>query len=127
LVSATPTAVVLEVAGVRRSFDVAADGEQVYVDSALGPVRLRRIPRFVEPGAQLAAGSLVAPMPGSIAHIEVAVGDHVGAGAPILWIEAMKMRHRIDAPHAGVVAELPIVTGQQIDVGAVLAVVHEED
>jgi propionyl-CoA carboxylase alpha chain len=65
-------------------------------------------------------------MPGSVARIAVAVGDRVRAGAPVLWLEAMKMRHRIDAPADGVVMELPVREGQQIDVGAVLAVVEEE-
>jgi len=49
----------------------------------------------------------------------------VSAGQPILWLEAMKMQHRIDAPSDGVVTELPVKPGQQIDVGAVLAVVTE--
>jgi propionyl-CoA carboxylase alpha chain len=66
-------------------------------------------------------------MPGSIARLAVRVGDRVAAGDPVLWLEAMKMQHRIDAPHAGVVTELPLVAGQQIDVGAVLAVVTEEE
>jgi propionyl-CoA carboxylase alpha chain len=43
-----------------------------------------------------------------------------------LWIEAMKMQHRVDAPTDGVVLRLPAQVGQQIDVGAVLAVVGEE-
>jgi propionyl-CoA carboxylase alpha chain len=55
----------------------------------------------------------------------VAVGDHVRAGDPVLWLEAMKMQHRITAPSHGVVAELLVSEGQQIDVGAVLAVVTE--
>jgi propionyl-CoA carboxylase alpha chain len=65
-------------------------------------------------------------MPGSIAQVAVAVGDRVTAGQPILWLEAMKMRHQVNAPADGVVAELPVTVGQQIDVGAVLAVVTEE-
>jgi propionyl-CoA carboxylase alpha chain len=86
-------------------------------------VTLHRVPRFVDPSAQVAAGSLVAPMPGSVVRIAVEVGDAVTAGQPILWLEAMKMQHRIDAPVDGVVAELPVQVGTQIDVGAVLAVV----
>jgi propionyl-CoA carboxylase alpha chain len=112
---------------VRRTFAVHLAGDEVYVDSALGPVRLRRVPRFVDPAEQVAAGSLLAPMPGSVARLAVAVGDRVRAGEPILWLEAMKMQHRINAPADGVVAELPVSEGQQIDVGAVLAVVNEED
>jgi propionyl-CoA carboxylase alpha chain len=127
LVSAQPHRVVLEVAGVRRAFDVAISGADVHVDSPLGPVTLRRLPRFVDPSEQVAAGSLLAPMPGSVVRIAVAVGDRVSAGDPILWLEAMKMQHRINAPADGVVAELPVSEGQQIDVGAVLAVVSEGD
>ncbi|HET8583729.1 MAG TPA: biotin carboxylase N-terminal domain-containing protein [Jatrophihabitans sp.] len=123
LVAAAPDRVVLDVGGVRRAFDVAIDGDDVYVDSPLGPVTLRRVPRFVDPAEQVAAGSLLAPMPGSVVRIAVAVGDAVKAGDPVLWLEAMKMQHRISAPADGVVAELPVHEGQQIDVGAVLAVV----
>jgi propionyl-CoA carboxylase alpha chain len=56
----------------------------------------------------------------------VGVGQRVRAGDPVLWLEAMKMQHRIDAPADGLVTELPVSEGQQIDVGAVLAVVTEE-
>jgi propionyl-CoA carboxylase alpha chain len=125
LIAADPHRVVLDVGGVRRSFDVHVDGDDVYVDSPLGPVTLRRQPRFVDPAEQVAAGSLLAPMPGSVVRIAVGVGDEVTAGQPILWLEAMKMQHRIDAPADGVVAELPVSEGQQIEVGAVLAVVTE--
>ena len=127
LVSAAPDLVVLDVAGVRHRFQVAVHGADVYVDSALGPVRLPRRPRFVDPAEQVAAGSLLAPMPGSIVRLAVAAGDRVSAGQPILWLEAMKMQHQINAPADGVVSELPVTAGQQIDVGAVLAVVTEEN
>jgi propionyl-CoA carboxylase alpha chain len=126
LVSATPDEVVLDVAGVRHRFDVAVYDGTVYVDSALGPVTLRRVPRFLDPSEQAAAGSLLAPMPGSVVRLAVAVGDRVKAGEAVLWLEAMKMQHKISAPADGVIAELPVCAGQQIDVGAVLAVVTED-
>jgi propionyl-CoA carboxylase alpha chain len=123
LVEAGAERVVLDVAGVRRAFEIASHDGDVYVDSLLGPVALRRLPRFVDPAEQVAAGSLLAPMPGSVARIAVAVGDRVKAGDAVVWLEAMKMQHRINAPADGVVAELPVREGQQIDVGTVLAVV----
>jgi propionyl-CoA carboxylase alpha chain len=123
LVEAGAERVVLDVAGVRRAFEIASHDGDVYVDSLLGPVALRRLPRFVDPAEQAAAGSLLAPMPGSVARIAVAVGDRVKAGDAVVWLEAMKMQHRINAPADGVVAELPVREGQQIDVGTVLAVV----
>jgi propionyl-CoA carboxylase alpha chain len=127
LVSAAPDRVVLDVEGVRRTFEVTIDGDEVYVDSALGPATLHRMPRFVDPAEQVAAGSLLAPMPGSVVRIAVELGQHVTAGEPILWLEAMKMQHRINAPADGVITELPVREGQQIDVGAVLAVVSSEE
>ena len=54
------------------AFDVARYGDLVYVDSALGPVALRPVPRFLDPAEQAAAGSLLAPMPGTVVRLAVA-------------------------------------------------------
>ncbi len=126
LVTAEPGRVVLDVAGVRRTFDVARHDGVSYVDSALGSVALTAAPRFADPDAALAAGSLVAPMPGTVVRLAVRAGDPVKAGDPLLWLEAMKMEHRIAAPADGVVTELPVTVGQQVEVGTILAVVGEE-
>ncbi|MGX7730498.1 ATP-binding protein [Rhodococcus sp. 2H158] len=123
LVAHTERRVVLAIDGVHRQFHVARYGDAVHVDSSLGPVRLRAIPRFVEPSAHVAAGSLLAPMPGSVIRIGAAVGDAVTAGQPVLWLEAMKMEHIVKAPAAGVLTELPVAVGTQVELGAVLAVV----
>jgi propionyl-CoA carboxylase alpha chain len=127
LISAAPDEVVLDVHGVQRRFAVAAYGDEVYVDTAAGGIRFAIPPRFADPSAQVAAGSLRAPMPGTIARIAVAVGSPVRRDEPVLWLEAMKMQHRIDAPVTGIVTELPVRAGQQIDSGTVLAMISEEE
>ena len=122
LVSATADAVVLaDDHGVARRFAVTRHGQDVYVDSAQGPVHLVAQPRFPEPGSAVEKGSLVAPMPGNVIRLGAAVGDTVTAGQPLIWLEAMKMEHSITAPSDGVLAELNVDTGQQVEVGAVLA------
>lgn len=121
LVSATATDVVLRADGVDHTFAVRRYGCDVYVDSARGPVRLTALPRFPEPGSTVEKGSLVAPMPGSVIRLGAAVGDAVTAGQPLIWLEAMKMEHTIAAPVDGVLAELNVKAGQQVEVGAVLA------
>ncbi|HEX2312766.1 MAG TPA: biotin carboxylase N-terminal domain-containing protein [Thermomonospora sp.] len=118
--------VTLETGGVRRDFAVRRAGEEVYVDSDLGPVTLRALPRFVDPSAQVAPGSMVAPMPGTVVRVEVAPGATVAKGQPLVVLEAMKMEHRVAAPSAGVVTELNASEGQQVEAGAVLAVITEE-
>ncbi|MEW1660276.1 biotin carboxylase N-terminal domain-containing protein [Streptomyces sp. NPDC093707] len=118
-------AVVLEVDGLRRPFAVARYGDQVYVDSALGARAFTALPRFPDPAARTEPGSLLAPMPGTVVRIAdgLAEGDRVAAGQPLLWLEAMKMEHRISAPAAGTLTALPARTGQQVEVGTLLAVV----
>jgi propionyl-CoA carboxylase alpha chain len=117
----------IEVDGVARTFRVFADPvdpARVDVESSLGHVALRRKPRFVDPSSQVAAGSLLAPMPGSVIAVRAAVGDVVEEGQPILVMEAMKMQHTIAAPYAGTVTELSATAGQQVEAGVVLAVVE---
>ncbi|BBY41160.1 acetyl/propionyl-CoA carboxylase subuit alpha [Mycobacterium mantenii] len=121
LVSATATDVVLCADGVDHGFSVRRYDSDVYVDSARGPVHLIALPRFPEPGSTVEKGSLVAPMPGSVIRLGAAIGDTVTAGQPLIWLEAMKMEHTIAAPVDGVLAELNVKTGQQVEVGAVLA------
>ncbi|WP_406132033.1 biotin carboxylase N-terminal domain-containing protein [Streptomyces sp. NBC_00989] len=75
------------------------------------------------------AGSLTAPMPGTVTVVKVAVGDQVAAGQSLLVVEAMKMEHVVSAPHAGTVAELDVKPGATVAMDQVLAVVTpaEED
>ncbi|MEV5648356.1 biotin carboxylase N-terminal domain-containing protein [Nocardia sp. NPDC052254] len=131
LIEATPDVVVLSVAGargaVRRRFEIGRYGDLVTVDSPLGPVSLRKLPRFSDPADQVAEGSLLAPMPGSVIRLGAEIGSTVVKGQPILWLEAMKMEHTIAAPADGVLTELNVAAGQQVEVGAVLAVVHAPD
>ena len=128
LVSATEDDVVLaDGNGVACSFAVARYGQHIYVDSARGPVHLVALPRFPEPGSAVEKGSLVAPMPGNVIRLGAAVGDTVAAGQALIWLEAMKMEHTITAPSDGVLAELNVDTGQQVEVGAVLARVESPE
>ncbi|WP_305092428.1 biotin carboxylase N-terminal domain-containing protein [Prescottella sp. R16] len=126
LVDSAPDHVVLDIDGVRRRFDVARYGETVCVDSPLGPVTLTALPRFTDPSTAVAEGSLLAPMPGAVIRLGAAPGDRVEAGQPVLWLEAMKMEHAVRAPVSGVLTDLSVEVGRQVDVGAVLAVVDPD-
>jgi len=127
LIESTPGEVVLDVGGLRRRFAVAAYPGLSCVDSPLGSVALVPVERFADPADQVAAGSLLAPMPGTVVRVAVAAGEKVTAGQPLLWLEAMKMQHRIDAPADGVITELGVSAGDQVEVGRVLAVVAPEE
>ncbi|MET7924884.1 biotin carboxylase N-terminal domain-containing protein [Streptomyces sp. NPDC005349] len=124
VVRATMALVVLEVDGVVRKFDVATHGERVYVNGAA----LTVLPRLPEPVARQEPGSLLAPMPGTVVRLAegLAEGVTVAAGQPLIWLEAMKMEHRITAPASGTLTVLHAAPGRQVEVGALLAVVQED-
>ncbi|MFF8787451.1 biotin carboxylase N-terminal domain-containing protein [Streptomyces sp. NPDC015125] len=136
LLALGPDEVVLEVDGLRRPFAVARYGDRVHVDAPPAPgagttapasYAFTVLPRFPDPTARTEPGSLLAPMPGTVVRIAegLAEGDRVEAGQSLLWLEAMKMEHKITAPAAGTLTALPVRTGQQVEVGALLAVVAE--
>ncbi|MGH3563837.1 MAG: biotin/lipoyl-containing protein, partial [Mycobacterium sp.] len=121
LVSAAPEQVTLAESGVAWAFAVARYEDDIFVDSPRGAVHLVALPRFAEPGSTLEQGSLVAPMPGSVSRLGADVGDAVTAGQPLIWLEAMKMEHTIAAPADGVLTQLNVKSGEQVEVGTVLA------
>jgi propionyl-CoA carboxylase alpha chain len=121
----TADRVVLTVDGVRRAVDVHRVGDTVYLDSPLGATELTEVERFPEPVAAEEAGSLHAPMPGTVVRVEVEEGAPVRAGTVVVVLEAMKMEHAVRAPHDGVVSALHATVGAAVDTGHVLAVVGE--
>jgi propionyl-CoA carboxylase alpha chain len=112
--------------GIRRRYRVVipADFVTVDLDSPLGSSSYAVVPRFPDPADALAAGSLVAPMPGSVVRVLVEAGAAVAKGQALVVLEAMKMEHTIAAPADGTVSQVGVAPGQQVDAGAVLAVVE---
>jgi propionyl-CoA carboxylase alpha chain len=115
--------------GVRRRHRVSAsgDGALVHVNTDEGQVDLVETPRFADPAAPTEAGTLIAPMPGTVTHLLAGSGAKVRAGQPLLAIEAMKMEHEFTAPTDGVLTELRVEEGSQVETGAVLAVVESAE
>jgi len=129
VLAAAPGSVVLERDGVATTYACRVTGlpgrETVDVDAPSGYRRLVRVPRFLDPSEQVASGSLLAPMPGSVVKVLVEQGQQVVAGDPVLVLEAMKMQHTVSAPTDGVVSRLEVAPGTQVAAGEVMAVVEE--
>jgi propionyl-CoA carboxylase alpha chain len=132
-VSSTDETVVLEQRGVRSTWRITAPDvpdeltteRRVHVTGPDTSFDFVVLPRFTTPGSRAQPGSLVAPMPGAIVRIGVAVGDAVAEGDVLVTIEAMKMEHGVRAPSAGVVSEVLVAPGQQVDAGLALLVLGD--
>jgi 3-methylcrotonyl-CoA carboxylase alpha subunit len=133
LLQATPTGHFrLSIDG--QSVSVWADGPDRRVVEWQGRgYRLQRQPPLAvddvqhDRGAAGGAGRLTAPMPGRVVKIAVEQGQHVDQHQPLVVLEAMKMEHVVQAPHAGLVSELCVEVGQQVTSGTQLLVLGSTD
>lgn len=105
--------------GGRGSYTLWIDGYRYEVEAL--DERTRAI-RALGADKEKAVGPapLVAPMPGLVVRVNVAVGDTVAAGQALVSIEAMKMENELRAKVAGTVTAVPAVAGTAVEKGAVL-------
>ena len=120
-------------AGVAPGGEAVLAGGVVHVDVDGRSVAIRPAPPpDVDRAARAAAAhahgggpaDVVAPMPGSVLAVHVAVGDTVAAGDPIVTLEAMKMEHIVAASAPGQVTELAVRPGDQVTRGGALATIE---
>jgi len=70
------------------------------------------------------AQGVSAPLPGLILRIVAAAGSTVNKGETIIVMESMKMETEIHAPVAGILAEISVNQGDQVQAGDVLALIN---
>jgi biotin carboxyl carrier protein len=111
---------VVDLAEGRGATHVVVDGEafQVHLENPA-----RRGPASVGKASDGDGQRLVAPMPGKVVAVLVAVGQRVDAGAGLVVLEAMKMENEFKATANGVITEVHVAPGQAVDAGDLLVVV----
>lgn len=72
-------------------------------------------------------GVIDAPMPGLVKAVFAAAGDAVVEGQRLAILEAMKMEHSLLAARDGIVAEVLVEAGAQVEAGAALIRLEEEE
>jgi acetyl-CoA/propionyl-CoA carboxylase biotin carboxyl carrier protein len=105
-----PAAVVVEVAGRRVPVRVWGDP----LPTAPPP------PAAAQHHHARVAGTIAAPMQGTILKVLVEEGQEVEAGAVVCILEAMKMENHIAATQEGTVAEVSVQAGDIVQTGQVL-------
>jgi biotin carboxyl carrier protein len=102
----------------------SGDGEAVVAGHAV-PVALanrRRRARAIL-GAANGDQRVVAPMPGKVVKVLVAVGDSVEARQGLIVVEAMKMENELTVARAGTIAKIDVTEGTSVEAGRLLLVV----
>lgn len=65
-------------------------------------------------------GQIKASMPGRVVRLPVAVGDVVPPGGVVAVLEAMKMENDVKAPGGGVVLQVAVEVGHNVETGHLL-------
>jgi 3-methylcrotonyl-CoA carboxylase alpha subunit len=112
----------LKVDGMARRLRARADAAHVFLHDGDQRLGLARLPAFrLDAGDAVGGGNrLLAPMPGRIVLLRVAVGDTVEEGQELGVMEAMKMELALKAPGAGVIAEIRVAAGDFVEGDALL-------
>ena len=96
-----------------QSYDVSVEELAAVSHAAPAPVAQP----VAVPVAGGTAGSIKAPMPGTILAIKVANGQAVKRGDVLLILEAMKMENEICAPADGSVSQIRVQAGTTVNTG----------
>jgi biotin carboxyl carrier protein len=91
--------------------------------AAPAPVAAPVAPAAPKASADAKGNPIVAPMPGTIVDVKVAVGDQVKKGKVILVLEAMKMENEILADRDGVLTALNVAKGSNVKSGDTLCLI----
>jgi 3-methylcrotonyl-CoA carboxylase alpha subunit len=67
------------------------------------------------------------PLPGRVVEVHVAAGQPVKSGDPLAVVEGMKMQHTVRAGRDGVVTQVNVSAGDQVDADAVLCDIDTRD
>lgn len=74
--------------------------------------------------ADVGPQKLAASMPGKIVRVLARAGDEITTGQGILVIEAMKMQNEVRSPRAGVLKQLAVQEGTNVNAGQILAIIE---
>ena len=102
------------------SAQITKQNDLITVNLGKGDVCFKINPRFADPNEVSIEGGLVAPMPGKILKIMNKKGAKVKAGDTLIILEAMKMEHTIKASDQGIISDLFVKVGDQVENGSLL-------
>ena len=106
----------------------ALDGSQVAIETERQRIVKERFGGVGRAGAGAAGKQsiLKSPMPGLVKKILLAAGAPVNKDTPIIILEAMKMENVLTAGKQGILGELKVAEGKNVEKNTILCTIDEE-
>ncbi|WP_336249481.1 acetyl-CoA carboxylase biotin carboxylase subunit [Stomatohabitans albus] len=124
---------VAEEAASRHNVVVEVDGKRIEVTvrglmgaKAAAATPKRRTRSGSSGPSNVGAGTITAPMQGTVVKVNVSDGETVEKDQTLVVLEAMKMENAIKAPHAGIVKDVAVAVGDTVNTGQAMVTVDAE-
>lgn len=111
------------------AYDVTVEEADGSAPVATAPVKAAPAKKAAPAPAAAPAGAqggvkVVAPMPGTIVDVKLAVGAKVTNGTVIAILEAMKMENDVVASCDGTIASINVTKGQTVETDTLIATIN---
>lgn len=117
-IDSTHNSLIIQVNGKRSKYFVSHIEDTYHVHNAsIGNISLLKKERLPTKEKEKIEGGYDAPMPCSIIKVNVKVGSQVKKGEALLVLSSMKMESVIESSEDGVVEEVYVTEGQNIEAG----------
>ncbi len=117
----------IDINGLQKEYSIIQVESDFFVHSAsIGNIKLTQQDRFPVKEKEIVNGGYESPIPSQVVKINIAPGDKVKEGDPLIVISSMKMENILVAHRDGVVEEVYVEEGHNVEAGFLLLKVNEQ-
>ncbi len=116
----------LSINGLQKDFTITNVDNDYFVHSAtIGNLQISKQDRFPLKKKEKVHGGYEAPIPSQIVKINIAAGDTIKEGDSMIVLSSMKMETHITADKEGIIDEVFVEEGANVEAGFVLLTIKE--
>lgn len=126
IINATEKMIRLDIEGLQKDFSITKSGLDYFVHTAsIGNVKITEQDRFPVKEKEKVNGGYESPIPSQIIKLHVTNGDKVKENDPLVVLSSMKMETVIEADEDGIVEEVFVEEGNNVEAGFLLLKINQ--
>lgn len=117
----------ISIDGIQKKYTISKADKSCFIHSSfLGNVKVIQEDRFPKKEKEKVNGGYESPIPSQVVKVHIAPGDKVKEGDPLIVISSMKMENVLVANENGVVEDVYVEEGHNVEAGFLLVKVNEQ-